>query len=549
MPNVGEAMVEAMVEAGVKRLYTVPGESFLEVLDAADQHPATRQLSTRHESGASFMAEADAKLTGVPAVAMATRGPGAANLSIGVHTAHQDSTPMLVLLGDVETPWMYRGAFQEVDLAAFYAPITKASMTAVRGDRLPDMVRHALRLSVSGRPGPVMISLPADLLAEEVAAASPRESAIARIQPRPAPRREELARLRELLISAQRPVVIAGAGVQHARNDLIGFAEAYNVGIYAAFRRQDVFPNDHPLYLGHLTVGAPPVTVEELRAADLVLVLGTVLDQMTTQQFELPLETVPMVQVDVEGDNLGVFGALDLGIIADPGETLRALLEQPAFGSDRSWDKGHAAYLESATVGPSRASEAADPAQVVKAMTGAFPADTIVTSDAGNFSAFLHRYWRFQHPRSQAAPTNGAMGYAVPGAVGAKAAAPHRSVVGVVGDGGFLMTGQEIETAVRYGLDLTVVVMRNGLYGTIAMHQAQQMGRMSAVDIGEVDLAAYARSLGAHGISVRDETDLDDAMQHAATAGGVTVVDVTLDPDLITPTGRLSEMLAARSQD
>lgn len=548
MPNAGEAMVDAMVEAGVQRLYTVPGESFLEVLDAAEQHPATRQLSTRHESGASFMAEADAKLTGVPAVAMATRGPGAANLSIGVHTAHQDSTPMLVLLGDVETPWIYRGAFQEVDLTAFYAPITKASMTAVRGDRLPEMVRQALRLSVSGRPGPVMISLPADLLAEEAALTPLREGAVAGIQPRPVPSRDELARARDLLVRAHRPVVIAGAGVQPARDDLIRFAEAFNVGVYAAFRRQEVFPNDHPLYLGHLTVGAPPATLEELRNADLVVILGSVLDQMTTQQFELPLDTVATVQVDIDPDNLGVI-PLDLGLVADPGETLRALLEQPEHGSERNWDKGHHAYLECATVGASRASEGVDPAHVVKAMATSFPADTIITSDAGNFSTFLHRHWRFQHPRSQAAPTNGAMGYAVPGAVGAKAARPDRSVVGVVGDGGFLMTGQEIETAVRYGLDLTIVAMRNGLYGTIAMHQAQQMGRMSAVDIGEVDLAAYGRSLGAQGLTVRDESELDDAMHQAATSGGVTVVDVTIDPDLITPTGRLSEMRPARSTD
>lgn len=548
MPNVGEAMVEAMVEAGVQRLYTVPGESFLEVLDAADQHPATRQFSTRHESGASFMAEADAKLTGVPAVAMATRGPGAANLSIGVHTAHQDSTPMLVLLGDVETPRMFRGAFQEVDLAAFYAPITKASMTAVRGDRLPDMVRQALRLAVSGRPGPVMISLPADLLAEAVELTSCRDGATWRIQPKPAPSREELTRLRNLLVAARRPVVIAGSGAQPSRDRLIQFAEAYNVGVYAAFRRQDVFPNDHPLYLGHLTVGSPPETMEELRSADLVLVLGSVLDQMTTQQFQLPLETVPTIQVDLDPANLGAVVPLDLGIVADPGELLRALLQKPVYGEERSWEKGHAAYLESATVQKSRSVDSVDPALVIKAMGEAFPSDTIVTSDAGNFSAFLHRYWRFQHPRSQAAPTNGAMGYAVPGAVGAKAALPHRPVVGVVGDGGFMMTGQEVETAVRYGLDLAIVVMRNGLYGTIAMHQAQEVGRMSAIDIGPVDVAAYARSLGAHGISVGQEADLDEAMRQAASAPGVNVVDVTIDPDLITPTGKLSRMLSSHSR-
>jgi acetolactate synthase-1/2/3 large subunit len=542
MPNVGEAMVDVIAEAGVRRLYTVPGESFLEVLDAAERHPALRQLSTRHESGASFMAEADAKLTGIPAVAMATRGPGAANLSIGVHTAHQDSTPMLVLLGDVETPMRYRGAFQEVDLAAFYAPITKASMTAVRGDRLPDMVRHALRLAVSGRPGPVMISLPADLLAEHVPPLD--RGARPAISPGPAPAPAEVTQLRALLNQAHSPVVIAGGGVQHGRDELVRFAETYNVGVYAAFRRQDVFPNDHPNYLGHLTVAAPVETLAELRDADLVMVLGCPLDQMTTQHFELPLPTATTVQVDKEPSVLGAVAELDLGIIADPRELISALLSEPTSATERTWANGHAAYLRSATVAESRASDGVDPAVAVRSMWESFPADTVVTSDAGNFSQFLLRYWMHRHPRTQAAPTNGAMGYAVPAGVGAKAAMADRRVVAVVGDGGFLMTGQEIETAVRYGLDLTVVVMRNGLYGTIAMHQAREMGRTAAVEIGTIDPVGYARSLGASGVSVRDDDELDEAMRDAAGRNGVHVVDVMIDPDLITPTGRLSQMFA-----
>lgn len=546
MPNVGEAMVEAMVAAGVRRLYTVPGESFLEVLDAAERHPATRLFSTRHESGASFMADADAKLTGIPAVAMATRGPGAANLSIGVHTAHQDSTPMLVLLGDVETHLTHRGAFQEVDLQAFYSPITKLSMTATRGDRLPDMVSHALRVATTGRPGPVMISLPADLLANELEESAGRLAG-ALVRPHPSPSSLELAEAVKRLTGASRPVIIAGAGAQHARDDLVRVAERYHTGVYSSFRRQDVFPNDHPLYLGHLGVATPPETLEELRRSDLVLVLGCHLDQMTTQAYQLPAPSTAVIQVDVEPSSLGSATPLELGIVADPVEMLRALLEQDAPSPERSWAAGHNAYLRSATVGESRSAEGIDPALVIRSMADAFPSDTVVTSDAGNFAVFLHRYWMFRHARSQAAPINGAMGYAVPGAVGAKAALPGRKVLGVVGDGGFMMTGQEIETAVRYGLPLTVVVLRNGIYGTIAMHQAQEFGRTAAIDIGPVDLAGFARSLGAEGISVRHPGELDEAMQHAARSDAVTVVDVTTDPELITPVSTMSQLLLAGS--
>lgn len=546
--NTGAAVVEAIVESGVRRFYTVPGESFMEVLDAVEQHPKTRLFSTRHESGASFMAEADAKLTGVPAVAMATRGPGASNLSIGVQTAFYDATPMLVLLGDVETTHRHRRALQEVDLSALYAPITKLSMTATRSDRLPEMIDHALRVAMSGRPGPVMIALPPDLLAAELPMHTRRTSS-GPIHPTPTPSHNELAETIRALTEAVRPVIIAGAGSQDATPELVNVAETYGVGVYAAFRRQDVFPNDHPLYLGHLGVAPSAMTLVALTEADVVLILGCDLDQVTSHNFTLPSAQTRVIQVDRDPETIGANVSLSLGVVSDVREMLRALLEHAPKRSYRKhdWGDAHRAYLCSSTPGVSRSVGGIDPAAVITSMSREFPSDTIVTSDAGNFALFLHRYWSFQHPHSQAAPTNGAMGYAVPGAVGAKAAFPDRKVVAVAGDGGFLMTGQEIETAVRYGLSLTVVVLRNGLYGTIAMHQIRQFGRTAAVNIGSVNLATFARSFGCAGLTVEKPGDLDAAMAHAANSPGVTVLDVTTDPDLISPTETLSGLLAKRS--
>lgn len=540
MTTAGEAMVARLADAGVRRFYTVPGESFLEILDAVDRHRDLQLISTRHESGASFMADADAKLAGGPAVAMATRGPGAANLSIGVHTAHQDSTPMIVLLGDVESPLSYRGAFQEVNLAAFYAPITKLSLAATRSDRMPELIDHALRVATSGRPGPVMISMPADLLAGEAQDAP--AIGHARQPPRPRPSREELEGIARMLETADHPVIIAGGGARPARDELVQVAERYGTGVYAAFRRQDVFPNDHGLYLGHLGVNPPEETLEDLKQADAVLVVGCRLNQMTTLQYTLPTSAARVIQIDLEPSaHSSVPTAVE--VVGDARNALHDLLDRHATTPDRNWNSGHARFLDSVAVGPSRATTGVDPAHVISAMASAFPDDTVITSDAGNFSGFLYQHWLFRHPNTQAAPTNGAMGYAVPGAVGAKLARPRQRVVAVVGDGGFLMTGQEIETAVRYGIPITVVMMRNGLYGTIALHQARRYGRTAGCDIGDFDGAAYARSMGAQGISVSQPSELGDAFAAAASSESVTVLDVSIDPDLISPTARLSDVL------
>ena len=541
----GSAAVEVLARAGVRRFYTVPGESFLEVLDAVEQDPGLSLVSTRHESGASFMAEADAKLTGVPAVAMATRGVGASNLAIGVHTARQDSTPMVVLLGQVETPFLGREAFQEVDLAAFYAEITKWSTTVHRADRLPELVEKGLRIATSGRPGPVMLAVPSDLLAEEV----PVPDGSIGVSSRPAPAEKEVAEISRRLAEARRPVVIAGAGVGDARQGLISFSEAYNVGVYAAFRRQDVFPNEHPLYLGHLALGTPPEILRALEEADLVLVAGSRLDEITTQSYALPRRDQGLIRIDLDPAELAATVPPGQGVVADVGAALSALVARaPSQGPERDWTSAHRAYLDTSAVPASRARGGIDPAQVVAAMRRVLPEDTVMTNDAGNFSVFLHRHWRYNHPRTQLAAANGAMGYGVPAAVAAKLAAPERPVLACCGDGGFLMTGQELETAVRYGAPILAVVFRNGMHGTIAMHQAREVGRTAGVEIGEVDLAGYARSLGAEGYSVRDPDDLEPALEAALASGSVSLLDVVTDPDIISPSALLSELTPDRSR-
>ena len=538
----GFVATEVLARAGVKRLYTVPGESFLEVLDASERHPELSLISTRHESGASFMAEADAKLTGMPAVAMATRGVGASNLAIGVHTAMQDSSPMLVLLGQVETDFLGREAFQEVDLPAFYAQITKWSATVNRADRLPEFVARALRIATSGRPGPVMLALPADVLGEEIGAVLET-----RLQTSPVagPDPEQVQAVVRRLAAARRPVIIAGGGARGAREALTSFAEAWGAGIYASFRRQDVFPNEHPNYLGHLTLGTPPETLKALEGADLVLVIGCRLSEVTTQSYTLPRNDQAVIQVDADPDEVGATIPAEIGMVSDARSALSAFTAKaPPEPPPRDWSEAHGTYLESSTIPQARSSGGIDPSQVVEAMLETLPGDALITNDAGNFSVFIHRYWRYNHPDTQLASTNGAMGYGVPAAVAAKLAAPDRTVVACCGDGGFLMTGQEMETAVRYGATITVIVFRNGLQGTIAMHQKRDLGRMAGVEIGAVDLAGYARSLGAEGHTVRDPEELAPALQAAAASEAVSLVDVVTDPDVISPMAKLSELTA-----
>jgi acetolactate synthase-1/2/3 large subunit len=543
--NAGEAIARILTAAGVRRIYTVPGESFLEVLDAVDQSSDLTLISTRHESGAVFMAEADAKLTGVLSVAAATRAVGGSNLAIGVHTAYQDSTPMLVLLGQVEESRADMESFQEVDLAAFFRPIAKWATTIHQAQRVPDIIASALIRAVSGRPGPVVVALPADVLAGHPTEDA-TEEAIRRVQgvvAVPVVSDETVSALATAIGEARSPVAIVGAGAQDLREELARFADRFGVGIYCAFRRQDVFPADDPHYLGHLTLGTAPSILATLEQADLVLVLGSRLDEVTTQSFTVPRTSARVVHIGTDESVMGVAVHSDWSIVGDVGDLLARLEREPFDGTAGDSGAGHQAAVDGSIPRRRTASHGLDPAAILEIMREKLPADTIVASDAGNFSTYLHKYWPYGAAHTQLAPISGAMGYGVPAGVAAALARPDRRVIAVAGDGGFLMSGMEIETAVRYGVAMTVLVFRNGLYGTIAMHQQREMGRTAGTDIGTVDIAKLAEALGAVGVTVSDEASLRVALERAGAFPGVTVLDIVTDPDLITPTTRLSEII------
>ncbi len=530
-----EVVVGFLAGRGVRRCYCVPGESFLELIDAIDRHPKLELVSCRHESGAAFMAEADAKLTGVPAVVLATRAVGAANAAIGVHTARQDRTPMLVLLGQVPTAFLGREAFQEVDLPAFYREITVHAETVHRADRAGESVARAWAAATGERPGPAMLAFPSDVLPGACSPVGGPGSVPSATVPDAATLRAVDGALR----SARAPVVIAGRGCQRDPGPLVRLAEHYGLGVYTAFRRQDAFPNSHPRYLGHLALGAAPELLEPLRRADLVLVAGGRLDEITTQSYTLPEPGTRIVAVDPAGEVPGA----QLSVRCAVGALTDALLAAGGEPVAREPASGHQVYLRHST--PNGAAPSAPgtvhPAQVLAAMRRCLPPDAVLTNDAGNFAVFCHRYWRFDHPHTQLGPLSGAMGYAVPAAVGARLAAPERRVVALAGDGGFLMSGQELETAVRHGAPITVIVFVNRSYGTIALHQARRLGRTAAVDIGPVDIAAFARSLGAEAVDVRDAGRLDDALR--APRGVPRVVVVHTDPDVLTPGTTMSGLL------
>jgi acetolactate synthase-1/2/3 large subunit len=549
--DTGVAIADLLADGGVRHFFCVPGESFLEVIDGVDRHPDLRLVSTRHESGAAFMGEASAKVSGRPAVVAGTRGVGAANLAIGVHTAYQDSTPMVVMLGQADTGFLGREAFQEVDLPDFYRQITKWSVTAHRTDRIPELVAEALRVAQSGRPGPTMIAFPADVLAGDIPAAAVtagRRRVAMHLRP-PGVRQEDCAQVAARLAAAQRPVIIAGAGARGCRAELIDVAERFQAGVYAAFRRQDVFPNDHDLYLGHLGLGVAGVRLTALTGADLVLVLGSRLSEITTSGYRLPSPDSDIVQVDVDAGVIGAQAPVSLGLVADVGAVLRGMLVDPPDVGRRDWSSARRAFLDAATVPPNRSAAGIDPAQVIDALAKTLPADAVIANDAGNFAAFLHQHWLYRAPHTEVAPTSGAMGYGVPAAIGAKLARPDRTVVGLAGDGGFSMTAMELETAVRENVGVMIVVMTNGLQGTIAMHQARHSGRLAGVTISPYQVPLLAQSLGAYGVAVTEPDELVDVFAETHRMPGVKVVEVRTDPEILSPSATLSGLLGRHGSD
>lgn len=553
----GHALVEALVAQGVDTCFGVPGESYLAVLDGFHEHrDKIRFIACRQEGGAAFMAEAQGKLSGRPGICFVTRGPGATNASIGLHTAFQDSTPMVLFVGQVASDQRDREAFQEVDYRQMFGPGTLGMAKWVgevhSADRLPEYVARAFHTALQGRPGPVVLVLPEDMLTTSTAAPVLPRVKPAHAWPAPGPLRD----VRAMLLASQRPFVIAGGGGWDAEAcaALQRFAENWQLPVGCGFRFQDTFDNRHPNYAGDVGIGLNPKLAARVRDADLVLALGVRLGEMTTGGYTLlraPRPRQKLIHVHAGPEELGRVYAADLLLqasMATAAKALESLTAPPTLPWAAHTAAAHADYEanhEAPPVSP------LDMAVVVKTLAARLPADTVWTNGAGNYSGWLHRYLRYpglQHAgRTQLAPTSGAMGYGVPAAVAASLLQPQRWAVNIAGDGDFLMTGQELATATGYGAKrLLSIVVDNGTYGTIRMHQEREYpGRVSGSDLFNPDFAALARAYGWHADRVDRTEDFAPALERAIEAGRPALLHLKLDADVITTRTTLGAIRSA----
>ena len=534
----GQILVDALKIHGVDMAFCVPGESYLAVLDALyDAQGDIRLITCRHESGASYMAEAYGKLTGRPGICFVTRAPGACNASIGAHTALQDSSPMIMFVGQVARHQQDREAFQEVDYRRMYSELAKWVGQVENPARLPEYISHAFHVAVSGRPGPVVLALPEDMLTETAETADTGPYKVVR----PNPGAAQLDEMRRLLADAERPMMIVGGGGWSARAaaDIVAFAEANDIPTGAAFRCQDLFDNDHANYAGDVGIGINPPLAQRIRECDLLLVVGARLGEMTTQGYTLPAPpNAPQTLVHVHADagELGRVYQADLPIASGMAEFAAAAraLEPVDAAARRDWATGaRDDYLAASEPGPMPGD--LDLGQVMAVIRERVAPDAIITNDAGNFSGWAQRFYRYTRYRSQLGPTNGAMGYGVPAAVAAKAVCPDRPVICFVGDGGMLMTGQEIATALQHGIAPVIIVVNNNMYGTIRMHQERDYpARVLGTELSNPDFAALARAYGAHGEVVERTEDFAPAFDRALAAGRCAVLELRIDAEAIT---------------
>jgi acetolactate synthase-1/2/3 large subunit len=561
----GHALVEALVAQGVHTAFGVPGESYLAVLDGFYAHRGKiRFIACRHEGGAAFMAEAQGKLSGRPGVCFVTRGPGASNAAIGVHTAFQDSTPLVLFVGQVASDQRDREAFQEVDFRQMFGPgtlgLAKWVAEVQDADRLPEYVARAFHTALQGRPGPVVLALPEDMLTQPTAVqVLPR---VEPVQAWPAP--GGLRELREMLLAARRPFVIAGGSGwdAEAARALERFAEAWWLPVGCGFRFQDTFDNRHPLYAGDVGIGIAPRLAQRVRDADLIIALGVRLGEMTTGGYTLltpPCSSQKLVHVHPGAEELGRVYAADLLLQASTAHAAKALeaIAAPPELPWRAWTDSAREDYEANQVAPSVAP--LDLAVVVKTVQRLAPANTVYTNGAGNFSGWLHRYLRYpglqHHGRTQLAPTSGAMGYGVPAAVAAALLHPERTVVNVAGDGDFLMTGQELATAIAHGAGggagrLVVLVVDNGSYGTIRMHQEREYpGRVSGSDLANPDFVALARAYGWRAARVERTEDFEPAFADALRPGAPTLIHLKHDVEVSTTRSTLTSIRRAATHD
>ena len=533
----GEVLVDQLIVQGVTNAFCVPGESYLAVLDAL--YLKRKDISlyvARQDGGAAFMAEAYGKATGEVGICFVTRGPGATNASIGVHTAFQDSTPMILFVGQVGGDMVDREAFQEIDYRRMFGQMTKWVAQIDRVERIPEYVSRAFQVASSGRPGPVVLALPEDMLVDKVRVEDSER--VKRVTHQPS--MQSMQEVRSLLELSERPLVILGGGgwSESARRQIEMFAEKNHLPVGCSFRRQDLFDNRHPNYIGDIGIGINPKLASIVKESDLLLVVGARLGEMTTGGYaliEAPTPKQKLIHIHPGIEELGRVFQASVMINSNIEEAAEALnLLEPSESVSTDWlNKANKTYIKNIIPQPSTGD--VDLSELMIAMRELLPRDTVMTNGAGNFSGWIHRYWQYEDFRSQIAPTNGAMGYGVPAGVAAKIACPDKLVVSVSGDGCFLMNGQEIATAIQYSLKILFIVFDNGMYGTIRMHQERDYpSHVYGTTLKNPDFAALAKAYGLHAETVTSTRDIRGAIKRCIDQNSASLIHIKVDPEAIT---------------
>ena len=547
MTSGGQLIVDTLKANGVERLFCVPGESYLAVLDALVDSGVGVTVC-RQEGGAAMMADAWGRLTGKPGICFVTRGPGATNATAGLHIARQDSIPMILFIGQVQRDAREREAFQEVEYRRAFTEFAKWVGEIDDPARIPEFVNRAFSVAMSGRPGPVVLSLPEDVLREMVE--NPPVSILPNPVPVIRPGEPEMKDLAERLSAAQRPVMILGGTrwTDEAVRQVEHFAARAQVPVGCSFRRQMLFDHLHPSYAGDVGIGINPALADEIKNSDLVMLIGGRFSEMPSSGYTLldvPFPSQPLVHVHADSSELGRVYRPQLAINADPASFAEALssldVETTPARAERTAAM-HQSYLDWSTP-PETGPGDVHMGPIIDWLRDELPDDAILTNGAGNYATWVHRYVRFRKFATQAAPASGSMGYGVPAAVAAKQAFPERLVVAFAGDGCFMMHGQEFATAVQHKLPIIVVVVNNSMYGTIRMHQERDYpGRVSATELTNPDFAALARAYGGHGETVETTADFAPAFERARASGIPAIIEIKLDPEAITPTRTLSQI-------
>lgn len=544
----GKILVDQLLIQGCDTIFTVPGESFVSVLDGVYESGNIRAIVCRHEGGASMMADAYGKLTGRPGVCFVARGVGSSHAMSGMHIARQDQTPLIMLVGLVPCGVEDREAWQEIDIKAFFGGVMKWGAVVRDPKRIPEFISRAYQTAMSGRPGPVVLGLPEDVLAQYCETEDGRKVVIGD----PAPSPDLLAAAAKAIGNASRPLmIVGGAGwSRDVQQKCESFADAFDLPVVTAWRNQDYFDNRHRCYAGDCHIGMDAKLDHRIRDADVVLIVGNRVDEITTRNYSMIKTPVPdqfLIHVHPDANVVGHITTPDLAVVASPGNFFDGLLALKPAASPR-WTQWRAEarqdYIDHIAPQPNAAPINME--RVINHVANTLPADAIVSNGAGNYALWIHRYFQFKQYRTQLAPTAGCMGYGLPAAIAAKLVCPEQSVVAFAGDGCFLMTAQEMATAAQYGLQITIIVPNNGIYGSIRMHQERQYpGRVGSTSLTNPDFVAFAKSFGAHAESIERTEDFPAAFERAQKSGRCAVLELKIDPEWLTPSATLSEIREA----